>query len=252
MAANEPSHEKEPCAGAAAEASPWQPIAPEERRPPLLSRRQLFAATGRTLLAGAALACAVVALRDGRWRLRPPGAGHEPDFLARCIRCGLCAQNCPYDVIHLVPLTGGVALGTPELIARTGACQLCPTLPCIKACPTGALDPHITEVKKVAMGLAVLVDRESCLALNGLRCEICYRVCPLIDKAITLEPRFNERTGRHSIFEPVVHSDGCVGCGRCEEACPTDIASIKVLPLELAKGKLGHHYRLGWKEEEEG
>lgn len=228
------------------------PDADRASRPPQMTRRQLFASTGRTLLAGGALACGVALLRDGRWRLRPPGAGREAGFLARCIRCGLCAQNCPYDVIHLAPLAAGVAMGTPELDARTGACQLCPTLPCIKACPTGALDPRITDVKDVEMGLAVLVDREACLALNGLRCEICYRVCPLIDKAITLEPLLNERTGRHSIFEPVVHSDGCVGCGRCEEACPTDLASIKVLALDTAKGKLGHHYRLGWKEEEEG
>jgi ferredoxin-type protein NapG len=99
------------------------------------------------------------------------------------------------------------------------------------------------------MGLAVIVDRETCLALQGLRCEICYRVCPLLDKAISLETRVNPRTGIHTIFEPVVHSDGCVGCGRCEEACPTDEAAIKVLSLSTARGKLGEHYRLGWKVE---
>ena len=25
-------------------------------------------------------------------------------------------------------------------------------------------------------------------------------------------------------------------------------AAIKVLPIQLAKGELGHHYRLGWEE----
>jgi ferredoxin-type protein NapG len=47
-----------------------------------------------------------------------------------------------------------------------------------------------------------------------------------------------------------VHSDACTGCGKCEKACPTEVASIKVLPLYMAKGRLGAHYRLGWVEKE--
>ncbi len=29
---------------------------------------------------------------------------------------------------------------------------------------------------------------------------------------------------------PMVLSEGCTGCGICENACPTEIAAIKVLP----------------------
>ena len=99
------------------------------------------------------------------------------------------------------------------------------------------------------MGLAVLVDKETCLNFQGLRCDVCYRVCPLIDKAITLELRHNERTGRHTVFEPVVHSDSCTGCGKCEQACVLKTAAIKVYPVSLAKGEIGDHYRLGWVEQ---
>ena len=42
------------------------------------------------------------------------------------------------------------------------------------------------------MGLAVLIDQENCLNFLGLRCDVCYRVCPVIDKAITLDPQTNE------------------------------------------------------------
>jgi len=42
----------------------------------------------------------------------------------------------------------------------------------------------------------------------------------------------------------------CTGCGKCEKACPTEIASIKVFPLYMAKGQLSSHYRLGWVEKE--
>lgn len=151
--------------------------------------------------------------------LRPPGALEELRFLGACIKCGLCAQSCPYKAIRLAGPGAGVAIGTPHIIAREEPCQLCPDLPCIKACPSGALDRGVTEIEKVRMGMAVIVDRENCLSLRGLRCEVCYRNCPLIDKAITIETRHNERTGTHTIMEPVVHRDKCVGCGICEKTC---------------------------------
>ena len=98
------------------------------------------------------------------------------------------------------------------------------------------------------MGLAVLVDHETCLNFLGLRCDVCYRVCPLIDKAITLEPQHNVRTGKHTRFIPTVHSDACTGCGICEKSCVLEAAAIKVYPVDLAKGRSGAHYRLGWEE----
>ncbi len=49
-------------------------------------------------------------------------------------------------------------------------------------------------------------------------------------------------------MEPTVHADQCTGCGKCERACVLEEAAIKVLPVALATGKLGDHYRLGWEE----
>ncbi len=82
----------------------------------------------------------------------------------------------------------------------------------------------------------------------GLRCDVCYRVCPVIDKAITLEPSRNPRTQKHAIFEPVIHADYCTGCGKCEKSCVLEVAAIKVLPVELAQGEADAHYKLGWEE----
>lgn len=180
--------------------------------------------------------------------LRPPGALAERDFLGACIRCGLCVRDCPPQILSLAKPEEDVAMGTPFFVARGGACEMCENIPCVKACPTGALDHVLTDIAKARMGLAVLVDHETCLNFLGLRCDVCYRVCPLLDRAITLEPRHNERTGRHTIFEPVVHADACTGCGKCEASCVLETAAIKVLPVHLAKGELGAHYRLGWEE----
>lgn len=182
--------------------------------------------------------------------IRPPGALPEKLFQASCIRCGLCVRACPYDILSLAGYFQTTATGTPYFNARTGPCEMCEDIPCVAACPTGALDKGLDNIDAAKMGLAVLLDQENCLNFQGLRCDVCYRVCPVIDKAITLEMQRNARTGHHAMFIPTVHSDACTGCGKCEQSCVLEEAAIKVLPLHIATGQLGKHYRWGWKEKE--
>lgn len=181
--------------------------------------------------------------------IRPPGARAEAEFLGACVRCGMCVRDCPYHILDLARAGQEVATGTPYFTARSGPCEMCDDIPCVKACPTGALNPELKDIDKARMGLAVLVDHETCLNFLGLRCDVCYRVCPLIDKAITLEPQHNARTGKHTLFIPTVHSDRCTGCGKCEKACVLERAAIRVFPRHLAQGASGQHYRIGWEEQ---
>jgi ferredoxin-type protein NapG len=183
--------------------------------------------------------------------IRPPGVADERAFQAACIRCGLCVRDCPYDTLKLAELGDAVALGTPYFKARDIPCEMCDDIPCVKACPTGALDPALTEINDARMGLAVVVDQEACIAFQGLRCEVCFNVCPVRGEAISLDYQHNDRSGKHALFIPVVHSEACTGCGKCEKACILDEAAIKVFPLALAKGLLGRHYRLGWEQKAE-
>jgi ferredoxin-type protein NapG len=148
----------------------------------------------------------------------------------------MCVRDCPYNILELARPESPIATGTPYFTARSGPCEMCEDIPCVKACPTGALDHRLTDINQSRMGLAVLSDQETCLNFLGLRCDVCYRVCPVIDKAITLELRPNTRTGRHTMFIPTVHSEHCTGCGKCENACVTEEASIKVLPGQTGQG----------------
>lgn len=220
-----------------------------------LTRRRFLASIARAA-GGAGVFGIAVGVFSGQARslpavaLRPPGARAEGDFLAACVRCGLCVRDCPYPTLKLAGVGEDVAVGTPYFIARRAPCEMCDDVPCVKACPTGALDPALTRIDDARMGLAVLVDEETCLNFQGLRCDVCYRVCPALGKAITLERLHNPRTGKHAIFIPTVHSDACTGCGKCERACVLESAAIRVLPQALAKGRGGAHYRLGWVEKE--
>jgi ferredoxin-type protein NapG len=180
--------------------------------------------------------------------LRPPGALDEEDFAAQCIKCGQCANACPYDTLKMATAGSGMPIGTPYFEPRKIPCYMCADIPCIPPCPTGALSPKLKDINKARMGLAV-IDEENCLSWIGLRCEVCYRVCPVKGQAITVEnhPR---QISKHAMFVPLVHAEHCTGCGLCEQACPTDKAAIRVINPALVQGKLGEHYRLGWKRED--
>ncbi|MCU7958429.1 MAG: ferredoxin-type protein NapG [gamma proteobacterium symbiont of Bathyaustriella thionipta] len=179
--------------------------------------------------------------------IRPPGALAEADFNASCIKCGQCVRACPYDTLKLAPVGDTAAIGTPYFTPREVPCYMCEDIPCKQACPTGALTPQLSRINDSRMGLAV-IDIENCLSWQGLRCEICHRECPVQGKAISVEhhPR---KLSKHAMFVPLVHSEACTGCGICEKACPTDEAAIRVVPPDLVQGKIGSHYRLGWKNE---
>ncbi|WP_446009622.1 ferredoxin-type protein NapG [Candidatus Electrothrix sp.] len=219
--------------------------------------------------------------------IRPPGALPEKKFQAACLRCGQCVRAChanllrnndmpemstegpaevnPNASVELEPVLrlaesgNDIPTGTPYFIPRISPCRLCEDMPCVQACPSGALseknlldkekkEPSIYQAR---MGLAVLINHENCIGFQGLRCDVCYRNCPVIDKALTLDMQVNQRTGVHTRFIPTVHSEHCTGCGKCERSCILEHPAIKVLPLALARGELGHHYRLGWQEKEE-
>ena len=216
-----------------------------------IQRRNLLqgAASAATavLAAGGAAALARTSLAPPAQALRPPGALPERQFLGACTRCGLCVRDCPPRNLKLsawgAGLAADVAIGTPYFEARDIPCEMCEAIPCVKACPTGALDHALTDITKARMGTAVLIDQENCLNFLGLRCDVCYRVCPVIDQAITLEKQSNPRSDRHAMLLPTVHADRCTGCGKCEKSCVLELPAIKVLPTQIARGEIGEHYR---------
>ncbi|MSM56870.1 ferredoxin-type protein NapG, partial [Escherichia coli] len=143
--------------------------------------RDVVRTAGGLAAVGVALGLQQQTARASGVRLRPPGAINENAFASACVRCGQCVQACPYDTLKLATLASGLSAGTPYFVARDIPCEMCEDIPCAKVCPSGALDREIESIDDARMGLAVLVDQENCLNLQGLRCDVCYRECPKID-----------------------------------------------------------------------
>jgi ferredoxin-type protein NapG len=228
-----------------------------------LAQAASLSALGATAVAGF-----VKDNKDKPLSLRPPGALEEDEFLKTCIRCGLCVEACnnrenipmidgkKATTLQMATPSDNVAIGTPFFIARTNPCYACDDIPCMEACPTGALSPDRLKkngevsIDNAKIGVAA-IDPSSCIAYWGLQCTACYRACPELDRAITIEWKQNKRTGKHAYRIPIVHEEACIGCGLCEEACVTEVAAIKVFPREVFLGKAGDRYVKGWDKQDQ-
>ena len=165
--------------------------------------------------------------------LRPPGIQSEQDFMARCIKCGKCIEACPYAALHVTDVLQGAAAGTPCIDAREQACRLCADFPCVEACPTSALR-DVAEKHEAHMGYA-RIEEDVCIAFQGYRCEVCYRICPLIDEAITIDFQSRENDEIHAKFIPTIHPGICTGCGLCVERCAVSEPYVPIRIVTLAE-----------------
>ena len=152
-----------------------------------------------------------------KW-LRPPGALPQDDFLSTCSRCAVCVAVCPAHAIKL-DTSGVKGNGAPYIVPSEMACVVCDGLHCMQNCPSGAL--VFTPPAEIDMGTAVWHEH-LCVRTRGENCTICVDQCPMGSAALTLED------GRVKVIE-----DGCVGCGVCEQQCPTTPKSITVTPKSV-------------------
>ena len=146
--------------------------------------------------------------------LVPPGAESLQNLRQHCTACQLCVSVCPNQVLR--PSGKLSSFMQPEMSYERGYCRPeCPK--CSEVCPTGAIHLLTKEEKSsTKVGYAVVV-RENCIPLtDGVSCGNCARHCPT--GAIQM---IKEVVEGKEVELPVVNTERCIGCGACENLCPS-------------------------------
>lgn len=145
----------------------------------------------------------------------PPGALSTRNFAQHCTACQLCVAVCPNQVLR--PSSDLTKLMQPEVSYERGYCRPECTK-CSEVCPAGAIRP-ITKADKSAIqiGHAVWI-KENCICItDDVECGNCARHCPV--NAIQMVASDPENAKSRKI--PVVNAERCIGCGACENLCPS-------------------------------
>jgi len=158
---------------------------------------------------------------DRKTKIVPPGAVSMKNISQHCTGCQLCVSECPNGVLR--PSGDWTNMMMPISSYERGYCRPECTR-CSDVCPAGAIKPFAAdheEAKAVKastkIGTAVWV-KENCIPLtDGKPCGNCQRHCPT--GAITMVP--SDPSNERSLKIPTINEEVCIGCGACENLCPS-------------------------------
>ena len=147
--------------------------------------------------------------------LTPFGSESVKDFYRRCTACQLCVSNCPNNVLR--PSMSLEHLMQPEMGYENGYCRP-ECVKCSEVCPAGAIKPLTPQEKTTFHIGTATIDRDLCVVeRDGVNCGNCARHCP-VGAIIMVAKDPNDRA---SLKIPTVDENRCIGCGACENLCPS-------------------------------
>ena len=161
--------------------------------------------------------------------ITPFGSESVKAFYSHCTACQLCVAVCPNNVLR--PSKDLKHLMQPEMSYERGYCRP-ECVKCSEVCPAGAILKITPEEKTQWKVGTASIAPWLCLVDNGTveECGNCARHCPT--GAILMVEKTREDGKKVRI--PSVDESNCIGCGACENLCPSrPISAITVSGFEI-------------------
>ena len=155
--------------------------------------------------------------------ITPFGSESVEKFYKHCTACQLCVTVCPNNVLR--PSSRLEHLMQPEMSFEKGYCRP-ECVKCSEVCPAGAI-LKITPEEKTEWKVGTAgVDYDLCVVnRDGVSCGNCARHCPVGAIRMVKKNPDDEK----SLRIPSVNEEKCIGCGACENLCPSrPISAITV------------------------
>lgn len=147
--------------------------------------------------------------------ITPPGSKGHVNIATRCTGCQLCVSVCPNHVLR--PSGNLENFMHPVASYERGYCRPECTK-CSEVCPTGAIQKiDLAEKSSIQIGRAQWI-KENCIPLaDEVSCGNCARHCPTGAIQMVASVFGDEQ----SLKIPAVNTEKCIGCGACENLCPS-------------------------------
>ena len=155
--------------------------------------------------------------------ITPFGSESVEKFYKHCTACQLCVSVCPNNVLR--PSSRLEHLMQPEMSFEKGYCRP-ECVKCSEVCPAGAI-LKITPEEKTEWKVGTAgVDYDLCVVnRDGVSCGNCAHHCPVGAIRMVRKNPNDEKSPRI----PSVNEEKCIGCGACENLCPSrPISAITV------------------------
>lgn len=145
----------------------------------------------------------------------PFGSESVERFYQHCTACQLCVTVCPNNVLR--PSSRLEHLMQPEMSFEKGYCRP-ECVKCSEVCPAGAILKITPEEKTGWKVGTATVDYDLCVVnREGVHCGNCARHCPV--GAIRMVRKKPDDPNSQRI--PTIIEEKCIGCGACENLCPS-------------------------------